>query len=100
MHVIANPLLSEDCEEGRSKTEDESHEPENVHADVGFRRFERRKWGRSGRNGDLWSDGEDLPGDLIKEGDILLEVIHHLVLGVDFQVLFAVDYECGKDSGK
>ena len=100
VHVFTDPLLDEDCEEGRGKTEDESHEPENVHADVGFRWFERRGWGRSGRDGDLWSNGEDLPRDLIEEGDILLEVIHHLVLGVDCQVLFAVDYECGKDSGK
>ena len=100
MHVIANPLLGEDCEEGRDKTEDESHEPENVHPDVGFRWFERRECQRSGIDGDLWSNGDDLPGDLIKEGDILLEVIHHLVLRVDFQVLFAVNYECGKDNGK
>ena len=101
VHIIADPLLNEDCEEGRGKTEDESHEPENIHADVGFRWFERRELGRrSGRDGDLWSDGEDLPRDLVKEGDILLEVIHHLVLGVNFQVLFAINYECGKDSGK
>ena len=101
MHVITNPLLHENCEEGCGKTEDESHEPENVHADVGFYWFERREWGwRSGRYGDLWSDGEDLLRDLIKEGDILFEVIHHLVLRVDFEVRFAVNYECGKDSGK
>ena len=101
VHVIANPLLGEDCEKGCDKTEDESHEKENVHADVGFQWFERREWERrSGRDGNLWSDGEDLSGDLIKLGDILLEVIHHLVLWVDLQVLFAVNYESGKDSGE
>ena len=101
VHIIANPLLNQGCEEGCGKTEYESYKPENVHTDVGFQWFERREWERrSGRDGNLRSDGEDLLGDLIKEGDILLKVIHHLVLGVDFQVLFAVDYECGKDSGK
>ena len=101
VHVITNPLLNEECEEGRGKAEDESHEPENVHADVGFRWLERREWGRrSGRDGDLWSDGEDLLGDLIKKGDILLEIIHHLVLRVNVEVLLAVNYECGEDSGK
>ena len=94
MHVIADPLLHEDGEEGCGKTKDESHEPENVHADVVSRWCERRKGGRrSGRYGDIWSDGEDLLRDLIKEGDILLEVIYHLVLGVDLEVSLAVNYE-------
>ena len=100
VHVIADPLLHEDGEEGCGKTKDESHEPENVHADVGFRWFER-EWGRrSGSYGGLWSDGQYLLGDLVKEDDILLEVKHHLVLRVDFEVSFAVNYECGKDGRK
>ena len=43
VHVIANPLLNEECEEGCRKAEDEGHEPESVHADVAFQWFERRK---------------------------------------------------------
>ena len=35
MHVIANPLLDEGCKECCEETEDEGHEPEDIHADVG-----------------------------------------------------------------
>ena len=39
-------------------------------------------------------------GNLIKDSDVLLEIIDHLVCRADFQVLFAVDYERGEDGGK
>jgi len=38
--------------------------------------------------------------NLIEDDNILSEVIHHLVCRTDFQVLLAVDYECGKGSRK
>ena len=58
MHIIANPLLNEDRNECSKETEDEGHEPENIHTDVRCRwieRRERRWW--SGRDGNLWGDG-------------------------------------------
>ena len=39
-------------------------------------------------------------GNLIKDNDVLLEIIDHLVCRADFQVLFAVDYERSEDGGK
>jgi len=66
VHVITNPLLDEDCKECCQETEDEGHEPENVYADIGGRWLEIRERGwRSGRDGNLWSKGGDLLGNLI-----------------------------------
>jgi hypothetical protein len=94
VHVIANPLLDEDCKECCRKTEDKSHEPEDIYTYVGRRWAEgrERRW-RSGRERNLRGDGGDLLGDLGKDSGILLKVIDHLVCRVDFQVLFIVDYE-------
>jgi len=39
-------------------------------------------------------------GNLIEDGDVLLELIHHLVCWADFQALFAVDYKRGEGSRK
>ena len=101
MHVIANPLLDEGGKECCGETENKGHKPENVYADVGCQGLESRERGRwSGRDGNLWSDGGYLVGNLIKDSDVLLEVIDHLVCRADFQVLFAVDYERGEDGGK
>ena len=101
MHVIANPLLDEDCKECCRKAENEGHEPEGIHPDVGCQRFECRERSRGGRrDGDLRRDGGDLMRNLIEDDNILSEVIHHLVCRTDFQVLFAVNYECGECSGK
>src|SRR6267142_1271060 len=98
VHVIANPLLDESREKCRKKTEDEGHEPEDIHANVGCRWFEIGEWGgRSRRDRELRSNGRDLAGNLIEEGIVLLEIILHFVFGSGFQVLFAVDYECGDD---
>ena len=84
VHVIANPLLDEGGKERRGETKYKSHEPENVYADVGCQGFESRErgWG-CGRDGNLWDDGRNLVGNLIHDGDILLEVIDHLVCRAD-----------------
>ena len=34
VHVVADPLLDDRCGEGGSQTEDQAHEPVNVHSDV------------------------------------------------------------------
>ena len=101
VHIIANPLLDESREKCCRKTEDESHEPEGIHDDVGSQWIEsgERGWG-SRRDGELRSDKGNLAGNLIEHSDVLLEIIHHLVGGADFQVLFAIDYECGENSRK
>ena len=101
MHVIANPLLDESREKCCRKTEDESHEPEGIDDDVGSQWIKggERGWG-NGWDGELRSDGGNLAGNLIEHSDVLLEIIHHLVGGADFQVLFAIDYECGENSRK
>jgi len=39
-------------------------------------------------------------GNLIEHGDVLFEVIDHLVCGTDFQALLAVNYERGKGCRK
>ena len=101
VHVIANPSLDEGGKECRGETEYKGHEPENVNADLGCQWFESMERGpRSGRDGNLWSDGGNLVGNLIQDGDILMKVIDHLVCGADFQVLFAVEYERSKGGGE
>jgi hypothetical protein len=100
-HIIADPLLDENREECRGKAEAEGHEPERIYTDVGCGWIERRVRGRwRGRDGNLWGDGRELLGDLGKDGGMLFEVIHHFVCGVDFQVLFTIDHERCKGSGK
>src|SRR5579863_1700613 len=85
VHVITNPLLDKGGKECCGETENKGHKPENVYADVGCQGLESRERGRwSGRDGNLWNDGGNLVGNLIHDGDILLEVIDDLVIGADF----------------
>ena len=80
VHIIANPLLDEGGEKCCCETEDEGHEPEDIHACVRCRWFKIGEWGgRGGRDGELRGNGEDLAGNLIEHGDILLKIIHHLI---------------------
>ena len=94
VHIIPNPLLDEYREKCRSKAECEGHEPKRINTDISCRWGEGRKrrgWGR--RDGNLWGNGSDLLGDLRKDRGMLLEVVHHLVCGIDLQVLFAIKNE-------
>ena len=94
VHIIPNPLLDKYREKCRSKAEREGHEPKRIYTDIRCRwgeGWERRGWGR--RDGNLWGDGSDLLGDLRKDHRMLLEVVHHLVRGIDLQVLFAIKHE-------
>ena len=85
MHIITNPLLDESGKECCGQTEYEGHEPENVYADVGCQWVESRESGRRcRRDGNLWNDGGNLAGYLIHDGDILLKVVDHLIIGADF----------------
>ena len=101
MHIIPNPLLDECRKECYRKAEDEGHEPEQIDSDVGWRRVKGRiRWGYSGRYRNLWSNGGNLKRYLSEEGNILLEVIHRLVCGVNFKALFAVDDKGNEGSRK
>jgi len=57
MHILANPLLNEDCQECGQKAKSEGHEPEKVYTDVRWQWTEWRERGWwSGRNDDLWGN--------------------------------------------
>ena len=101
VHIIANPLLDEDREECCTKTEHEGHEPKSVYTNVVGGWFESGECrGRNGRDRSLWGDGGNLLGNLCEDDDVLLEVVNSLVCGVDFQVLFTINDECGESSRK
>ena len=94
MHIISDPSLDNDREKSRRKTEHEGYEPKRIHAEIGrggVERRERRWWGS--RDGELWDNERDLLRDLGEHCNILLEVVHHLVWRVRFQIFFTVDYE-------
>ena len=94
MHIISDPLLDEDREKCRRKTERQGHEPKRIDTDIGCRWIESRERGRWGsRDSELWDNKGNLLRDLGEHSDILLEIVHHLVWWVRFQILFAVDYE-------
>jgi hypothetical protein len=49
-----------------------------------------REW-RGGRDGNLWGDGGQLPGNLREDGGLLLEVIFNSICRVGFQLFLAID---------
>jgi hypothetical protein len=80
VHILADPLLNEDCQECCQKAKGEGHEPENIYTDVRCRRIghrERRRWSRRNRN--LWGNRGYLYGDLREDGRVLSEVIDSFV---------------------
>jgi hypothetical protein len=101
MHIIPDPLLNKYRKECCGKVECEGHEPKRIYTDTGCRWAERREWGRWSRgNGNLWSYGSKLVGNLREKGGMLFKVINHLICGANLQVLFAINHKRSEGSRK
>ena len=92
MNIIVNPFLNENRQDRCQKTEDVmmDHGPlaESIYTDT------RRQWIEGRGRG--WRRKNRTCGalkNLREDGQVLSEVIHHLIHGADLQVLFAIDNE-------